>query len=59
MFELRERSRSVMYAVECMERLLVGVGGIETLPVRLGGVVELLALLRPARRFPPLRTTIS
>ena len=62
MFEVRERSRSrsrIYAVVECEERLFVGVGGMEILPERLGGVVELLALLRPARRLPPLRTTIS
>ena len=58
MWRGRSRSRSSKYVVERLERLLVGVGGIDWLELRLGGVVELL-VRRAVLRLPPLLATIS
>lgn len=45
--------RSRQYCIECDERLLVGVGGVECLVRRLGGVVDVLVRLPGLRLLPP------
>ena len=51
-------SRSRKYAVECDDRLPVGVGGIDRLAGILGGVVDELDR-RPGLRLPPLIPSLS
>ena len=55
---LRRFSRSTKYRVDCVDRPLVGVCGIDTLLVTLGGVIDALAR-RPCLRLPPLLPSLS